>query len=245
MWPTVLFLAFCAATDPVRIGVTAVVVALPRPMHHLFVYWLGLMTMAVGSVVAGLFLLRDFLAPVTRFVDFATNSPVIPPIQIAGGVLALSCAAMLVMRSSTRQAVLAPQQGGDSTVVVQEPETPKKPTVFARLSWPHLVKRGSTGMSFLAGLSTSTPPVEFWGAITAIVISRAAMGTQLSAAIVLVLVSLAIAEIPLLAYLASPAKTQAVVTQVNCWLRAHRGPVFRVMLGLFGAWMLVQGVGYV
>src|SRR5262249_19556543 len=111
------------------------------------------------------------------------------------------------------------------------------------LSWPNLVERGSVGMSFLAGLSTSTTPLEFWGTIVAILAAGVPVGAQVSAALMFVFVSFAIAEIPLVGYLASPAKTQAVVMQLHNWLRAHRRPIIIVMLALFGVVMIARGVG--
>jgi Sap, sulfolipid-1-addressing protein len=240
MWLTVLIFALAALGEPVRVGVIAILVSLPRPMRNLLAYWLGLMTMGLGTALAGLFLLRDLVAPISRFVTSAVHSPVAPPIQIALGVLALSSTAMLVRRSSMRQAVHAPVQSGCAPVLVQEPKTP---TVFSRLSWTNLVERGAVWMSFLAGLSTSTPPIEFWGAVMAILASGAAVGTQVSAALVFVLLAYGIAEIPLVGYLAFPAKTQAVVMRVHDWLRAHRRPIMIYMFCLFGVFMIATGVG--
>src|SRR6185437_8965663 len=119
----------------------------------------------------------------------------------------------------------------------------KQPTGFARLSWTKLVERGSVWMSFAAGLSTSTPPLEFWGAVMAIAASGAAVGTQVTAAVVFVLVAFGIAEIPLVGYLAFPTKTQAVVMQVHGWMAAHRRQIMIYMFGLFGIFMLATGVG--
>jgi hypothetical protein len=45
----------------------------------------------------------------------------------------------------------------------------------------------------------------------------------------------------LVSYLVSPAKTQAVVMRLQDWLRADRQPIFVVVLGVVGAWMVTNG----
>ena len=111
MWGLVLLFALSAAQDPVRIGVMALLIARPRPMHNLLAYWLGLMATGFGAALAALFVLHDFLLPVVRVVTSVATNPVVPPAQIALGVLALSTAAMLAMRCSLRQAPHAAMAG--------------------------------------------------------------------------------------------------------------------------------------
>jgi Sap, sulfolipid-1-addressing protein len=240
MWGPVLVFAFAAAQDPVRVGITACLISRPRPMPNLFAYWLGLMVTGFGAALAALFLLHDLLLPVMRIVTSAATNPVVPLIQIVVGVLAILTAAMLAAPSSLRQLAHAPMAGGDGSTVAFEPQ---KPIVFSRLSWRGLLEGRSLGMAFVAGLCTSTQIVEFWGAMMVILASGAAAGTQVSAALMFTLLAFAFVEIPLVSYLASPAKTQAVVMQLHDWLRAHRRPVFAVMLGAFGVLMVTKGVG--
>lgn len=240
MWGTVLVFALISATEPIRIGVTALLVALPRPMLNMFAYWLGLMTSGFGLAVVALCLLRDFTLPVVRVLTSAIESPIVPPIQISFGVVALLLAVMFALRFPARQAASVSAMVGEQSGLGGT-----KTTVFSRLSWPALVERGSTRMAFFAGLGTSTPPLEYWGAIMAILASGAAAGTQLSAALLFILVSFAIAEFPLVSYLVSPAKTQVVVMQLHGWLRAHRQPLFVFCLGMFGALMIAGGAGLV
>jgi len=242
MWGLVLFFAFTAAQDPVRIGIVVLLISRPRPMPNLLAYWLGLKAMGFGAALAALFLLRDFILSVTRVVTSAARNPVVPPIQIALGVVALSTAAMLAAPSSMRQAAYALVPGGDPSAQVLQPKTP---TVFSRLSWRRLLEDGSPRMAFVFGLGTATPPIEFWGAMMVIVASGAGAGAQVIAALVWILVAYAIAEIPLVSYLASPAKTQAVVMRLHDWLRAHGRPIFVLVLGVVGVLMVAKGVGRV
>lgn len=240
MWGAVLFFALSAAQDPVRIGIMALLISRPRPMHNLLAYWLGLMATGFGAALAALFLIRDFMLAGVRVVTSIARQPVVTPIQIALGVLALSTAAMLAMRSSVRQAAHAPMPGGDSSVLVLQPKTP---TVFSRLSWTAALEGRSLGMAFVAGLCTSTQIIECGGAIMVILASGAGAGTEVSAALMFILVAYAITEIPLVSCVVSPAKTQAVVMQLHDWLRAHRRPLFAIALGVVGVFMVTKGVG--
>jgi hypothetical protein len=240
VWGAVLVLALISAMEPVRIGITALLIARPRPMLNLLVYWLGLMATGIGIALAALFWLRDLMVPVARVVTSAATSPVVPHIQLVIGVLAVPTAAMIAVRASVRRAAQAPMPGGDpSSLVVQ----PKITTTSSRLSWPNLLEGRSLRMAFVAGLCSATPPIEYFGAITIILASGAAVGPQVSAAFMFALVAFAIAEIPLVGYLASPAKTQAVVMKLHDLLRAHRASILTVALAVFGVVMLVGGVG--
>ncbi len=240
MWSAVLLLGLISAIEPVRIGITALLIARPRPMLNLLVYWLGLMATAVGVAMVALFWLRDFMIPIARVVNSAATSLVVPVVQIVIGLLAVPTAAMIAMRSPVPQAAQVSVPAGDSFAPVVQANTP---ITLSRLSWTHLLEGRSLGMAFVAGLCSATPPVEYFGAIAVILASGAAVGPQVGAALVFALVAFVIAEIPLVSYLASPAKTQAVLLKLHDWLRAHRRPILASMLGVFGVLMLVYGVG--
>jgi hypothetical protein len=244
----VLFFAIICALEPTRIGVAAILVALPRPFLNLLAFWIGLLISGAALAVVGMVLLRDYLPRILQAVRFATSSPALPPIKIAFGVLAILVVATLVARSRARQvAAVAPVPvpiGGPTGLELQ----PNKPSMFslralARGSWTGMVENGSVGMAFIAGLATSAPPLEFWGAVLAILSSRATGGTQVSAVVLFLLVAYAIAEIPLMCYIAAPSKTRAVVTRLHDWLRAHRRPIFLSCLGAFGVMLIANGVG--
>jgi hypothetical protein len=251
MWGLVLLFALSAAQDPLRIGVMTLLIARPRPMHNLLAYWLGLMATGFGAALAALFLLRDFMLPVVRVVTSIAASPVVPPIQIALGVLALSAAAMLVAPSAVRRATYALMPGGDPSLGVLQPNPdcdcsavalqPKLPAVFSRVSC--LLNGKSLGMAFVAGLCTSTQVIECGAAMIAILASGAGAGTRFSAALLFSLVAFAIVEIPLVSCLVSPAGTKAIVMRLHDWLRAYRRPIFVLMICVVGVFMVANGVG--
>ncbi|WP_293001974.1 GAP family protein [Mycobacterium sp.] len=246
MWSAVLLFGIIAAQDPVRIGIMALLISRPRPLANLLAYWCGLMATGFGAALASLFLLHDFLGPVVRLTHSIARHPALPPIQIAVGLIALSGAAMLAMPRPVRQATYALIPVSDPAAPVIEPG--KAPTVFSRiplprLSWTAALEGRSLRMPFVAGLCTSTQLLEFWGAMLVIMASGAAAGTQVAAALVFTLVAYTLTELPLVAYLMAPGKTQAVVMGMHGWLAARRRPIFAVLLGALGVMMLAKGVG--
>jgi hypothetical protein len=249
MWGTVLFLALIAAMELQRIGIATILVGLRRPMHNLFAFWLGLMTAGLALGLVGMFLLRDFLVPFTRFLKSAAKSPVVPPVQITFGVLALLIAVAIVVRSSAHRAAPVPVPVGGPSGLQGDPSglevVSKRPNVFALRgrSWNALLDGGSVKLAFVAGMITSAPALEFWGAVLAIVASGAAASTQVSAFLMFMLVGYSIAEIPLVSYLVSPAKTQFVVMWLQGWLRAHQRQIFIFILSTVGVLMVGGGVG--
>lgn len=240
MWSAVLLLALISAIEPARIGITALLIARPRPMLNLLVYWLGLMATAVGLAMVALFWLRDLMIPFARLVNSAATSPVVPVIQIVVGLVAVPASAMIAMRSPVPQAARVSVPGGDPIAPVIQANTQ---VTSSRLSWNNLLEGRSLGMAFVAGLCSATPPIEYFGAIAVILASGAAIGLQVSAALVFAVVAFVIAEIPLISYLASPARTQAVVLKMHDWLRQNRRPIVAFVLGIFGFLMVVYGVG--
>ena len=77
--------------------------------------------------------------------------------------------------------------------------------------------------------------------VAIIAASGAAIGTQVSAAIVFVAGSIAVIEIILVGYLATPAKTKAVLRRLHDWLRAHHRQVLIAMFAVVRVSQLAQG----
>lgn len=122
-----MMLAFASALEPTRMGIAALVVALPRPILNLFAYWIGLFAAGIGFYLAGLFVLCDYIAPIVVVVQSATASPVVPLIKIALGLLAISLVTMIVVRSRVRRAATAPVPvtiGGPSGLELQPENRP-------------------------------------------------------------------------------------------------------------------------
>ena len=242
MWATVLVLALGAATDPVRFGIAVFLIARPRPMLNLLAFWLGGMATGVAAALGALTLLRDFLSVVVQDVTSTVAIFTRGPVEIAIGVLALPAAALIAVGSSAHRRARVPIHGGDPSSLALQPSTP---TAFSRLTAraQHVLEGGHPWVAFVVGLGQSTNPVEYLAALAVIVASGAAIGTQISAAVMFTVVVLAVVEIPLVSYLATPAKTQAFMLYLQDWVRARRRQIVAVMLAVAGVMLVARGMG--
>jgi hypothetical protein len=246
MWATVLLLALMAAADPVRIGIAVYLISRPRPMLNLLVFWLGGMVTGVVAALGVLLFLRDPAAELVQYVLSATASGTFRHYQIACGVLAVLIAALIEVGFSARQRarVPVPVPAGGPSELALEPSQPGILTAIARLSGRTSDEpegRLLLWVAFVAGLGSSTPPV-YPVVVGAILASGAAIGTQLSAAVMFTVGAFAVVEIPLVMYLVAPAKTEAVVWELHNWLRARSRQIFTIGLGVTGVFLVATGV---
>jgi hypothetical protein len=162
--------------------------------------------------------------------------------QIITGVLVLIAGALVPLVISARQRTHVATRGSDAPHPTMSANTPN---AFSRLlARAHLALGcGHPWIAFAAGLGSATPPVEYVVALTAILASGATIGRQLSAAVMFTVVVLLLVEVPLVSYLAIPAKTQAVMLALQEWLRAHRRQILTAITAIAGGSMIVTGMG--
>jgi Sap, sulfolipid-1-addressing protein len=239
MWGTVLALALVATGDPVRIGIAIVLFARQRPVLHLIALWLGGMAVGVVLGLGVLFGLHDVTLGLMHRLQVATSSSTAGHIQIAMGVLALVVAALIVVGFSVRQRTPV------ATVTAGGPGQ-AGPSGFARLSTRVLgaLQEGPAWITFLIGVLISTD-FRYLAALTAILASGAAVGTQVSAAAVYTVVGFAFVEIPLVSQLASPARTLAVMSRVHAWAKARSRTVLGVIVAVLGICLMTTGMAHV
>jgi len=246
VWAAVLLFGLGTAIDPLRFGLTALLVSRPRPAVNLLAFWLGGMTAGIGVATAVLLIMRDFALDLYKGASASFQSATSSVTIFAGGrlhvsigVLALLLAAFLVVRQRTRVPVHA---GGSSPLAVLEP---CKPSAMARVSagFEAVMERGFVWGAFVAGLGMATPPAECLLVLTMIMASGAAVSVQFSAFVTFILLLLAVVEIPLIAYLAVPGKTEIVMRYLDGWIRAHRPQITQTILIVAGVAFVVQGIG--
>jgi Sap, sulfolipid-1-addressing protein len=244
MWGTVLMLALVATADPVRLGISVLLSSRPRPVRHLVACWLGGVAVSVGMALGVLFVLRDFALGVVHRVDVATSSPTAGHVQIAMGVSALLIAtfAMGLSPRSRSRVPRMPRMSltgtGPSHLQVLTS------TAFSRLSThaAGALQAKPLRTALLAGAGLATD-LRYLAALTAIVASGAATGTQLTAAAVYSVVSLGFLEIPLISQLTAPAKTSQAVSAVHGWVKVRRQQVFGMVIAVLGVFLMTSGMG--
>ena len=141
----------------------------------------------------------------------------------------------------TRQRALVPIRDGDASALALQPGTP---TAFWRLSCraQGMLECGFIWAAFVVGLGQASPPIDTLLALTVIMASGAAIATQVSAFLAFTALVLAVIEIPLVAYLLAPQKTQAVMLQLQNWMRIRRRQIFVTMLAVGGVVLVVKGI---
>lgn len=237
MWGTVLALALVAGVDPGRIGIALLLFSRRRPVLHLVALWLGGMAVGVVLALGALVGLHDVVLGFMDKVELATSTSAAGRVQIAMGVFALVVAALIAIGVSVRQPAAMPAGG---------PPSPAAPTAFARLSTraTDALRAGPPWITFLVGVGITTD-FRYLAALTVILASGAALGTQVSAAAAYTLVGLAFAEIPLICHLAAPARTGAVMSRVHDWVQARRRAVLGLAVAVLGVFLMTTGMGHV
>jgi hypothetical protein len=237
MWGTVLALALVAGVDPGRIGVALLLFSRRRPVLHLFALWLGGLAVGVALALGALVGLHDVVLGVMDRVEVATSSSTAGRIQVAMGVLALVIAGATAVGVSVRRPVAVPAGA---------PLDQAEPTVFSRVSTRarHALQSGPPWITFLVGVGLTTD-FRYLAALTVILASGAALGTQVSAAAAYTLVGLAFAEVPLICHLAAPARTGAMMSRVHHWVHARRRAVLGVVVAALGVFLMTTGMGHV
>lgn len=238
MYSTVFVLSLLVALDPVRIGIVAIVISQPRPMHNLLAFWLGGMVAGISVAAVVLLFLRDFTLPLMRTVVSAMSTPIAAQTQVAIGMLAVSSAALIW----ARQHMPVPATGGETSVSVLRPS---RSTGSGRLAIRGQLEGGSPVAAFVAGLALATPPVEYLAAMITILASGAPAAEQFGAALMFTVIAFTVVEIPLVSYLVTPTKTLAVVQRLNDWMNERRHSIPAVAVVACGVLLVVTGMGKV
>jgi Sap, sulfolipid-1-addressing protein len=235
----VLAIALMAALDPMRLGIAFVLISQRRPMRCLLAYWLGAMVSAIATAAVLLTVLRKLAPVLADHVAALTTSSAAGYIQIAVGLVALPLAVLVARGVFPRRRSL--EMAGAPTAPLGGPGTP---AAVARLS--SLAENGREDrafwLAFAAGTVSATPPIEYLVVIVAILGSGAAIGIQFGAALIFIVVALAAIEIPLLSYLATPARSQALMLQLHDWVRARSRPIFAVIFAVGGLLLVAAGL---
>jgi hypothetical protein len=264
MWGPLLGLALFITLNPVRIGIILLVVSRPRPVPNLIVYWLGCLTASVVYLLIPLTVLHVTPAFTSLTKDLTTPGTVAYSItghiEIGIGVLALSVAALMAVRFSVRRRAPLPAPGGNTSTLKLDPNPP---TAISRLlgrapdaateggsAIRRLLSRisnawenGSLRVALLIGVAMA-PSLEVLLLIIAIILaSGAAMGTQVSAAIAFVVLTLAVEEVILASYLVTPGKTQVLVQRLHDWGLTHQRKILVAVVAVMGVSLAAHGMG--
>ena len=268
MWGPLLVLGLMLTINPLRLGIILLVLSRPRPMQNLLVYWCGVVMSGTFYLLVPLIVLHytSTSAPFTKSFAGSTDNPLAHRIAIGAGAVLLVVSALLASRSMARtpspvgrHSIEAQRSPDDTSTRVFDP---MKMPFISRLSRPaddgpaeddsrfrRLVtrardawRRGSPWIAFLIGLNVM-PADGVVLALALIVASGAAIGTQISAAIVFLIAVLAVEEIILISNLVVPARTQSALRWLHNLAVTHHVKFMAAILALVGVSLIVRGLG--
>jgi hypothetical protein len=230
MWGSVLVVTLLSALNPVRLALTLLMVSRPRPLQNLLAFWAGCLTGAIFAVVVPLALVH-VTSMSDSFGQAGAASSTVRHVKIGMGVLALSMAALMTAHSLTRRSQRAQLLDSNTPTAIsrllgREQHAPAEGgSAFRRLlrSVRSAWENGSLWIAYAIGLAFGGPQPDVALFVVAIIVgSGAAIATQVISAIVYVVGMLAFIEIMVVGYIATPAKTQALLGRLHDWALAHR-----------------------
>ncbi len=222
MWIALLVMAAATSVEPVRIGLTLLMLNRPRPVLQLMAFLCGGFVMGTTGGLVVLFLLPPSVTE--------SSGLTLPRVQIVIGALALLTAAVLVVRVLTARPRGMPPAGSDSV-----------PVGFSARA-QRLLKGRSLWVAGTAGLGIALPSVDYLAALAIIVASGAATSTKVGALLTFNVLAFALVEIPLLAYLVAPHATRAFMAALNKWGRQRRPGQVAALLAAVGGVLCTAGV---
>ena len=208
-------LAVVAAFYPPAILIVALYLASVRPGRTtaLFVIGGAVIVTVVGAAV--LLAIRD--AGLSLHSQHQTRYG----LRLVLGVVAL-VAAVLIYRRKPRQ---------------RDPAKPKKRSLIDRLSAEPRPKT-----AFIAGILMFGPSMTFIAAVQVVATAKASVAATVGAMAMIIVITLAFAWIPLLAYLIAPDRTVARLRGFEGWLRRHGKHVLVGSVGLIGILLVAEGI---
>ena len=215
MWITVLAMAIAVSLEPVRIGLTVLMLTRPRPALQLLAFLCCgfAMGLSVGLVV--LFVLRIKLVTATHLT--------VPRVQVAIGVLALVVSVVLATDLAARLPLPAR-------------------LVSASARARNLPQGNSLWMAAVLGSGIALPSVDYLAVLAVILASGYSAAVQVGALLMFMVVAFALVEIPLVAFLLAPDPTRARVVALHDWIRSRRRRDVAALLAVAGAIMLGIGI---
>ncbi|MGV0804767.1 GAP family protein [Mycolicibacterium setense] len=259
MWGSVLALGVLVGLDPMRLGITLLVISRPRPVQNLLMFGAGCVTACIPTLVIPLTLLH--LTPMFKSTaESWAKSSTGGYIQIGMGLVALTTATVLTVHFwARRRAKVSTPAGGTSTLLSDADTSTPVSRLLARARdapaeggsvFRRLLRRGhdawqdgSLWVSFVIGFSfAGAPPDVALFLLAIVVVSGAAVGTQITATIAFVVGMLAVVEIVLVSYLAAPAKTESILQRLHDWAWAHHRKILVAMCVLAGAMLIAKGL---
>jgi hypothetical protein len=220
----IFLLAVAAATFPVLLAAVLVVLTLPEPEGQLAALLAGGLTISLVSGAAILVVLRA--ADVLQSSGGSTN----PAVDIVLGALAVLGGLVALIGLDRRLAA--------SWRTRHPAPADKGPSWTERT-----LSRGSRKLAFVAGLVLCLPNIYYLAALKDMSIGGYSTGTVVLLLIAFNLIMFISAELPLAGFVFAGDRTRPIVARLGSAVRAHQRQMIIIMALVFGAYLLIKGLG--
>lgn len=208
-------LALVAAFYPPAMLIAGLYLASARPGRVTVLYVIG------GFVIVTIVGTAVLLAIRESGLSLPSHQNTRYGLRLALGVVAIT-GAFLIYRRKPRK---------------PDPAKARKPSLIDRLS---AEPRPLT--AFVAGLLIFGPSLTFIAAVQVVATSKASVTATVGAMAMIIVLTLAFAWIPLVAYLIAPKFTVRKLSEFEAWLRRHGKAVLAGAVGLVGVLLVIQGI---
>jgi MFS family permease len=118
-----------------------------------------------------------------------------------------------------------------------KPKKAKKPGLAQRLT-----ARPTPRTAFAVGAVMFGPSLTFLAAVQVVATARIGIGETIGAMVMIILLTVAFAWLPLVAYLVAPRKTVSLLQAFDTWLKRHGKLVMTIAVGVIGLILVIQGI---
>ena len=208
-------LSVVAAFSPPVMLIAAIFLASAKPGRFTALFVIGGAVMVTVVGIAGLLVIRDLGLSLPHHQHTRYG------LRLAIGLLAL-VAAVVVYRRKPKP---------------RDPAKPKKRSPVERLS-----SEPKEMTAFLAGILMFGPSLTFLAAVQVVATASAGTAATIGAMIMIVVLTLAFAWLPLLAYMIAPARTTRTLKAFDMWLKRHSKTVLVAAMAIIGVALIAQGI---
>lgn len=114
---------------------------------------------------------------------------------------------------------------------------PKRPKLIQRLT-----ARPTPLTAFAVGAFMFGPSLTFISAVQIVGTARAGIGETIGAMVMIIVLTVAFAWLPLVAYVVAPQKTISLLRAFDSWLKRHGKTVLTLAVGIVGILLVAQGI---
>ncbi|MDR2984767.1 MAG: GAP family protein [Nocardiopsaceae bacterium] len=222
-------LALLAAISPPAVLIAAMYLSSPSPGKTTALFVVG--GLAVVAVIGTIAL----IALRAGGVSLPSHHQTRYGLRLGLGVIAVIAAVLIYRRRPAPKKSEDPadsQNGPESTASKQ-----KKPGLIARWS-----SEPSPRTAFAVGIFMFGPSISFVAAVQVVASSKADLTATVGAMVMIIVLTVAFAWLPLVAYLLAPARTTRAWQAFDGWLRRNRRTVLAGAVGVIGVLLVAQGI---